>query len=171
MRAGTDTLITIRKLLPADKDSILQMLKETNVFSQHEIDVAGEVIDTYLNNSSQQDYNIYEGVTEHQEIAGYVCFGPTPLTDGTFDIYWIAVRPIFQGHHIGKQLLQHVENLVVSRGGRLLVTETSSQPQYERSKNFYVRNNYREVARIKDYYRAGDDLIIYGKYLSQSKGS
>ncbi|MBI4549191.1 MAG: GNAT family N-acetyltransferase [Ignavibacteriae bacterium] len=171
MRTGTDTLITIRKLHPADKQFILQLLKETNVFTRHEIDVAEEVIDAYLNDSTQQDYDIYEGITEHREIAGYVCFGPIPLTDGTFDVYWIAVRPIFQGQHIGKQLLQYVERLVIARGGRLLLAETSSQPHYERSKIFYTRNNYREVTRIKDYYRIDDDLIIYGKYLSQSKGS
>ncbi|MDI6767560.1 MAG: GNAT family N-acetyltransferase [Bacteroidota bacterium] len=120
-----------------------------------------------LNNPDQRDYNIYSSISETGEILGYYCIGSTPMTDGTFDLYWIAVNPAKHRHGIGKELLHHAEELAVKQGGRLVVAETSSQPKYEATRKFYIRNRYQEVARIKDYYKIGDDLVIYGKYVSQ----
>ena len=102
------------------------------------------------------------------EIIGYYCVGPTPLTRGTYDLYWIAVKPSLHGSGIGKQLLHHAEEWVMAQEGRLIVAETSSQPKYESTRMFYIKNEYREVARVRDYYTVGDDLVIYGKYVSQS---
>ena len=144
------------------------MLRETGVFTQDEISVAGEVIDVALAHEQTNDYIIYTGVEAGtNSIAGYYCVGPTPLTSGTFDLYWIAVGHSLHNKGVGRRLLLHAEALVASLGGRLLIAETSSKPSYDNTRRFYVRNDYLEVARIKDYYCIGDDLVVYGKYLSQ----
>jgi ribosomal protein S18 acetylase RimI-like enzyme len=168
MRARTTSLISIRKTCREDRDELAHILEETGVFTREEIDTAMELIDFATTDANQQDYTIYTGVDKTESIVGYYCIGATPLTHGTYDLYWIAVKPTFHGSGIGKQLLRHAEEWVSSHSGRLIVAETSSQPKYESTRMFYIKNKYREVARISNYYTVGDDLVIYGKYVSQS---
>ena len=170
MCAGENSLITIRKMTREDKDPIRYILEETGVFTVDEITIAIELIDIFLDDPKQDDYHIYTGMNEQNDVIGYVCVGPTPLTQGTFDLYWIAVKPLVHSKGFGRQLLHKAEDFVKERNGRLLIAETSSQPKYEPTRIFYVNNHYAEISRIKDYYKHGDDLIIYGKYLSQSEG-
>jgi ribosomal protein S18 acetylase RimI-like enzyme len=167
MRVGTDALIGIRTLLPSDREPIRRILVSTNVFSDEEVLVALELIDAVLHDPHQQDYEIFTAVNERQDVLGYYCLGPTPLTEGTFDLYWIAVATAMHGRGIGRQLNAHAEGRVRARGGRLLVANTSSQPKYENTRKFYANQGYLESARIKEYYKPGDDLVIYGKYVSQ----
>ena len=154
-----------------DKDPIRIILEETSVFTESEIAVALELIDIVLNNDHQKDYLIYSAISEDGNVVGYYCIGPTPMTIGTYDLYWIAVKPSAHNKGIGKELLNHAELLIKQRGGRLVVAETSSQPKYENTRKFYVSAQYQELSRIKDYYKIGDDLVVYGKYVSQHKDS
>ncbi|MBS7646206.1 GNAT family N-acetyltransferase [Candidatus Bathyarchaeota archaeon] len=96
-------------------------------------------------------------------VAGYLCFGPTPLTDGVFDIYWIAVDPEFQGRGIGRRLISHIEEYARRRGGRKIMVETSSRREYGPARSLYEGMGYREMARIPDFYSPGDAKIIYEK--------
>jgi ribosomal protein S18 acetylase RimI-like enzyme len=96
-------------------------------------------------------------------VAGYACYGPTPLTEGVFDLYWIAVHPEAQGHGIGRQLIGYVEKDILARGGRMLLIETSSREDYGATIGFYERTNYELAARIKNFYHPGDDKLIFLK--------
>jgi ribosomal protein S18 acetylase RimI-like enzyme len=96
---------------------------------------------------------------------GFACFGPHPLTEGTFDLYWIAVDPEARGRGIGHALLSQVEEEVRTRGGRMLVVETSGTPAYAPARRFYESCGYRYEAVIHDFYAPGDDLIIFCKPL------
>jgi ribosomal protein S18 acetylase RimI-like enzyme len=98
---------------------------------------------------------------------GYACFGPHPLTQGTYDLYWIVVDPTAQGHGIGHALLARVEAEVQARGGRLLLVETSGTPAYAPARRFYESSGYRCEATIHDFYALGDDLVIFSKDLGQ----
>lgn len=157
----------IRTLRSEDVPALESILRATGVFTDEEVGVALELMDIFLNRTGQEDYDIYVAAGSGGEILGYVCIGPTPVTDGTYDLYWIAVDPRCHGRGIGRELQDHVEKLIARQGGRLVVAETSGRPQYENTRKFYISTGYREVARIRDYYRAGDDLVVYGKYLSQ----
>jgi aminoglycoside 6'-N-acetyltransferase I len=168
MRHGEGPLIRIRALQEDDRRPIQNILGATGVFTHAEIEVALELVDCALADPAQEDYQCRVGVSESGEVRGYYCVGPTPLTVGTYDLYWIAVDPSAHDRGIGKELLRHAEQLVKAQGGRLIIAETSSQPKYERTRTFYLRNEYTEVARIREYYKVGDDLVVYGKYLSQS---
>ncbi|MFZ0389995.1 MAG: GNAT family N-acetyltransferase, partial [Calditrichia bacterium] len=158
-------MINIREMLPRDRSPVYEILQQTDMFTPPEVGVAMELIDTYLFNKEQKDYLIYSAVTENNEIAGYVCYGPTPATDGTFDLYWIAVSPEFQNQGIGKQLLHFVEEKVREGSGRIIIIETSSQEKYAPTQNFYLRNNYQLEAVIKDFYRPNDHRLIFVKHL------
>jgi len=45
----------------------------------------------------------------------------------------------------------------------MIIIETSSQPSYIRSRNFYLSLGYKEAAIIPDFYKNGDHRIIYIK--------
>lgn len=156
-------MFKIRKMMPEDRGLIYEILQQTDMFTMPEVSVAMEVIDTYLFNKDQKDYRIHTVVTETDEMAGYVCFGPTPATEGTYDLYWIVVSPAMQNRGYGKALLDFVENQVKEYNGRLLVVETSSQAKYSATRKFYQQNHYTLECRIKDFYRAGDDRLIFTK--------
>ena len=157
--------VTIRPMDHADKPHILEAIKDTGMFSDAEHDVALELIDVFLTKTDPKDYIIH--VAEYAgSPVGYVCYGPTPATEGTFDLYWIAVSPKLHNKGIGKKLLKFTEEEVCRRAGRLLIIETSSQEKYAPTQNFYLRNGYVVEARIKDFYKVGDDRLIYTKRLS-----
>ncbi len=161
----TLTRAEIRPLKREDREPLHQLLVETDVFTKEEVDIALELIDMCLNTIKQKDYIIFSYESEG-EVAGYYCIGPTPATDGTFDLYWIAVKPSMQGRGIGSLLNTHAENLIRNHGGRLVIAETSSQPRYEKTRLFYTTHGYSELSRIRDYYKVGDDLVVFGKYLT-----
>ncbi len=163
--AETSARGLVRPLSRRDRDPLLAILQETRVFSEQEIGVALELIDTVLDRPGQRDYVIFV-YEEGGRVLGYYCVGPTPATASTYDLYWIAVSPAVHGQGVGTALNNHLESLIRSRGGRLIMVETSSRPDYEPTRAFYRRKRYQELARIRDYYRPSDDLVIFGKYLS-----
>jgi ribosomal protein S18 acetylase RimI-like enzyme len=161
--------MTVRPLRRGDRPFVERLLHETQVFTKAEIDCALELIDVYLNVAGQRDYLLFCAVDDKDRVQGYVCFGPTPLTDALWDLYWIAVAPELQKRGIGALLLKFVEAHVREQAGRRLVIETSSLPRYEATRVFYEHHGYRELARIADFYAIGDDRVIFGKDFSSSK--
>jgi ribosomal protein S18 acetylase RimI-like enzyme len=155
----------IRPLVEKDRATLLSVLIKTRSFTSAEIDVAMELIDTVLKDPVQKDYHIYCGVEGQDQAIGYICYGPTPLAQGTFDLYWIAVDPDFQGHRVGSTLLNFLEEVVKAEGGRLILADTSTIPHYERTQKFYLKNGFQEVARISDYYYPGNDRITFCRRL------
>jgi ribosomal protein S18 acetylase RimI-like enzyme len=158
----------IRPLRREDRLPLKTLLEATQVFTVEEINIALELIDTVLNHPGQHDYVI--AVFDHHGPAGYYCIGPTPGTDGTFDLYWIAVDPLRYGQGIGTALDRHAAAYIRSQNGRLIIAETSSTSRYHQTRKFYQTRKYAELARIRDYYRPGDDLVVYGKILVSHQG-
>ncbi|MCX6138761.1 MAG: GNAT family N-acetyltransferase [Ignavibacteriales bacterium] len=159
----------IRPLQAHDREPIRGILRDTAVFNEEEIQIALELIDTVLNIPHQKDYEIVTGVDEKEEVVGYVCVGPTPATVATYDLYWIAVDPKAQGKGNGVALMRWTEEHIAEKGGRLIVAETSSTGKYAATRRFYLKCGYEQLAQIREYYRPGDDLVVYGKYLSQHR--
>ncbi len=153
----------IRKLQSKDRNEIEKIIHEIENFSAEEKAVAMELIDEALNKPEQNYYNVFV-YEDNEKILGYHCVGKRALTDGVFDLYWIVVAPFAQDKGIGKVLLEHCENFVKENNGRWILAETSSQDNYNATRNFYMRNNYSIVTQIKDFYKVGDNLIVFGKY-------
>jgi ribosomal protein S18 acetylase RimI-like enzyme len=154
----------IRNLIREDRNKIEQMLIDTKNFNEAEIKTALELIDVYLNDKEQKDYEIFID-EEESSIRGYVCIGPRSLTDGTYDLYWIAVNPNVQSKGIGSGLIRFIEVHIKNKNGRLILIETSGKPSYEKERKFYEKNSYTELVNIKDFYSIDDALVIYGKYI------
>ncbi|MBC7363393.1 MAG: GNAT family N-acetyltransferase [Candidatus Aminicenantes bacterium] len=156
----------LRPMEKTDRQPVLELIRATGFFTPDEVKVAEELIDIYLNQPEQRDYFVVVVENEKGQVAGYMTYGPTPLTEGTWDLYWIAVSPSEQGKGYGQELVRWLEEEVKRKKGRLILIETSSQPKYEPTRKFYEKLGYAEVARIPDFYRPGDDRVIFGKYFS-----
>ena len=137
----------------------------TGVFRPAEAAIALEVLDEAL--AGDEDYRFvgaYDGGAD--TLVGFACWGPTPATAGTWDLYWLAVDPAWQGKGVGSQLLREVESRLAAHRARLLVVETSFRADYAPTRAFYERRGFRRAALLPDYYAPGDDLVIYLKDLT-----
>jgi ribosomal protein S18 acetylase RimI-like enzyme len=83
-----------------------------------------------------------------------------------YDLYWIAIDPAVQGKGFGRRLIEYAEGEIVKCGGRMLLIETSSQEPYGDTIRFYKKAGYKLVARIKNFYRIGDDKLVFSKVLA-----
>jgi ribosomal protein S18 acetylase RimI-like enzyme len=147
-----------------DKGAVVGLVRATGFFTEAEVGVAEELMDIYLGRPEQKDYHVVVVEDDAKGVAGYMTWGPTPLAEDAYDLYWMAVAPAEQGRGRGKELVRWLEAEVGRRNGRVIIIETSSQPKYHGTRQFYIDLGYQEVARIPDFYRAGDDRVIYAKY-------
>lgn len=154
----------MRELKREDRSELTQMLERAGVFRTEEIEVALELIDHALSKPEQADYSFLVAEGEGK-VAGYACWGATPCTLGTFDLYWIAADPACHGKGAGHALLLRAEEDMRRRGGRLCIIETSSLPQYEPARRFYLRHGYKVAAEIQDFYAPGDHRVIFTRAL------
>ena len=154
----------IRPMQARDKTPVLGLIRATGFFTADEVGVAEELMDVYLDRPDQKDYGVVVVENDQGAPAGYMTWGPTPLAEDAYDLYWMAVAPSDQGKGRGKELVRWLEAEVGRRNGRIIIIETSSQPKYHGTRQFYIDLGYKEVARIPDFYRAGDDRVIYAKY-------
>lgn len=154
----------IRPMASKDKSAVMQMLRKLPQFKPAELVVAEEVIDTYLKDPVHSGYHALVAEVS-SSIAGYICYGPTPMTEGTWDIYWLAVASEEQRQGIGKALVTSSEAEIKKARGRLAFVETSSRPEYDRARHFYRSQGYKLACRIADFYAPGDDKLIFQKRL------
>lgn len=155
-------------MVAADRSGVFRILESAGNFTPEEVAIALELIDEWLELGEHSGYLTY--VMESQaegdsEVLGYVCFGPTPLTESTYDLYWIAVDKSKLRGGVGKKLLKFAEEEMARRGGQMLLVETSSQETYGGTIQFYEKSGYELVGKIKEYYKPGDDKLIFAKKL------
>ena len=155
--------LILRELARTDREAAASALRASGAFSEEEVSIALGVFDDATADSAS-GYAAF-AAEEGGGLAGYVCGGSTPLTESTWHVYWICVHPTAQGRGIGRALTEHFEASVRSRGGRRIVVETSGRPDYERARGFYEAAGYRQVGHIPNYYRKGDDCVLYCKVL------
>jgi GNAT superfamily N-acetyltransferase len=152
----------IRLMTAEDKTDVMRVLRNTPEFIPPEVDLAEEVIDDYLEDRLNSGYFILVADME-PGIGGYVVYGPVPITENVWELYWFAVDQSLRGQGTGRKLWEAAENNMWEAGARLLVLETSSKSGYERTNLFYNRAGYEVVGVIKDFYMIGDDQITYAK--------
>jgi D-alanine-D-alanine ligase len=149
--------LTIAPLSPSHRSQIQEIVSATGVFSTEEVGVAIEVFD-----ERGTDYE-FIGAFDGEDLLGYACFGPTPSTAGTYDLYWIAVHPAAQRSGAGAALMAEVERQLNERGARMVVVETSSRDDYAPTRSFYHKRGYTEAARLRGFYAPGDDRVVLTK--------
>jgi ribosomal protein S18 acetylase RimI-like enzyme len=159
--SGTLTAARLRNLSAADRPRIEAITRAVGRFRDDEIPVALEVFDAAVGDRPDQSYTVL-GADVDSRLAGWICWGPTPCTLGTFDLYWMAVDPGLQGHGIGTALLEEMERRLTGLA-RLIIIETAGRVDYEATRGFYQARGYRPVATIPDFYAPGDDQVVFVK--------
>ena len=161
--SGTVTASPVlRTLRAADRARLAEITRAVGNFREIETDVALEVFDAAV--SGSPDYAAVAAEVDGR-FAGWICWGPTPCTVGTFDLYWMAVDPAAQGAGIGTALLTEMERRIAGVA-RLIVVDTSGRPDYQPTRAFYEALGYRVGGVIPEFYAPGDDQIVYVKTLS-----
>lgn len=158
-------LMTLRReVVPADIVAVREITESTGFFSEQEIEVAVSLIEARLGAGHQSGYHFLFAERDGR-VAGFACFGPIACTVASFDLYWIAVHLESQGLGLGRFLLEESERVIWESGGRRIYVETSSRPQYEPTRRFYLRCGYVEEAVLRDFYAPEDSKVMYLKIL------
>ena len=154
---------SLRSVGHAQRARLKALTAATGLFRPEEVATAVELLDESL--AGDEDYR-FLGAYDGDELIGYACWGPTPGTLGTSDLYWIVVDRARQRRGVGTELLRAVEGQLVAEGCRLIVVETSSRADYAPTRAFYERRGFSRTAVIPAYYEPGDDLVVYLKDLA-----
>ena len=162
----------IRPPASTDRDAIEALLRSDHTFRADEVEVALELVDETIAGSDDYRIRVAElpGGTDSPNrtpggVGGYICYGPTPMTAGTHDLYWIVTHRACRGLGVASALVRAMEDDLYARGGTAVRVETSSLETYAPAHRLYARLGYPEVARLEDFYRPGDSLVLYFKRL------
>ncbi|MFQ5441809.1 MAG: GNAT family N-acetyltransferase [Thermodesulfobacteriota bacterium] len=165
-RSGRPAGLSIREVLGgdggADRSAIVSIVKRCGNLSEEEKGCALELLDIYLDDGEDEGYFFRTAMLSGVP-AGFICYGATPLAEGVFDIYWIVVDPDYRKKGVATNLLKDTEKRLAREGARLMMAETSGQSGYSPARSFYERNGFQEEARIRGFYKPGDDLVVYVK--------
>ncbi|HZA98723.1 MAG TPA: GNAT family N-acetyltransferase [Gemmatimonadales bacterium] len=162
--SGTIVSLHLRQLTEADRDRIEEITRSAGLFREDEIPVALEVFDEAIAGAPGNTYSVL-GAESDNDLVGWICWGPTPCTLGTYDLYWMAVDPELQGSGIGTALLAEMERRLDGIA-RLIVVETAGRGEYAGTRAFYGARGYTPVSTIPDFYAPGDDQVVFVKDVS-----
>jgi ribosomal protein S18 acetylase RimI-like enzyme len=148
----------------ADVAALRRLVAATGVFHRRERAIAVELLVERLRHGTRSGYSFFFA-ERGSELVGYCAWGRVPLTERSYDLYWIAVAPSQQGQGLGQALLSLAERAVARRGGGNLYIETSSRHVYDRTRRFYGAAGYDRVARLRDFYAPGDHKLMFCKVI------
>ena len=151
-----------RPLRPSDTDAVLALVAGSGMF---DAESAGEVAATLAGHLGDPESPAIWLVVGDSDPVGVLFAAPEPMTDGTWNALMLIVHPDHHGRGHAQALLGGLEGRLREQGARLLLVETSSLPEFERARAFYPRYGFREESRVREYYQAGEDKIIYAKSL------
>jgi ribosomal protein S18 acetylase RimI-like enzyme len=154
----------IRPTTPDDTTALIALAGAIGLFQPNQLEELGEMLADYFGGNSDSDH--FWLTDDDDGPVGVAYCEPEPMTDQTWNLQLIAIRPDRQGQGRGAALLRYVEQTLTARGGRVLLVETSGLASFDRTRAFYRKCAYEEEARIRDFYKAGDDKIVYRKALA-----
>ena len=154
----------IRPIAPDDRTALIALAEASIPFQPHEIEVINQMLSDYF--ASPTDSQDFWLTDDDNGLVGVAYVAPERMTEGTWNLYLIAVHPDYQRQGRGAALLAQVEQILTERGERLLLVETSGIESFEYVRTFYRKSGYDQEARIRDFYSAGVDKIVFRKALS-----
>jgi ribosomal protein S18 acetylase RimI-like enzyme len=163
-QASMTTVLEIQATRADEAGTIVNLARKAGVFNEEEIATVEELVGDYVAKGDASYYR-FLSCRQNERVVGFTCYSPRWLTRGTFDLCWICAAPDTQRQGVGGALIRQTEEAVRARGGRLLLIETSSRPEYEPARRFYELRGYRREAVVADFYAEGDSLVLYGKRL------
>jgi ribosomal protein S18 acetylase RimI-like enzyme len=153
--------------LASDRGQLIDILSQGAGFRSEEVECAIELLDAALERSDARDgYEARVAVEDDGgRVLGYSCFGTTPMTAAAYDLYWLVVGEASRGRGIGAALVDDLVAVLKERGGRVIRVETSSLEGQGGARRFYEKTGFQLAGSIADFYRDGDDLLVFAKVL------
>ncbi|MEW7292706.1 GNAT family N-acetyltransferase [Aquimarina sp. 2304DJ70-9] len=151
----------IRKIEKEDIPALKSVLDSSELFPSELLD---DMISDYLTNPSSKD--IWFTTTNKGTPISLGYCAPERLTEGTYNLYAIAVEKNAQGKGIGKEMMNYIENLLRKNGNRILIVETSGTNEYKLTREFYKKCNYTQEAVLREFYAERDDKVVFWKKLN-----
>lgn len=148
-----------------DRDAIRDIVLRSDIFNTRDAECVEEMFIETWQRPREDNYR-WLSCWQDQVLVGFACFGPESLTDATWDLFWICVRPPARGQGVGSALLSAATAQAADAGGRVMVIYTSSTPTYAPARRLYESQGFTHVATVPHYYRDNDHLCIYWKRLS-----
>ena len=164
-----ETKMTIRPIIPQDKEKLFRLVIQRETFNEKEIEVIMELIEDSLLYPEKEEYYTFCALNDSDELAGFICFGPIPMTDGCYDLYWIAVDEKFSRNGVGEKLLETMEVFAINEKARRIYIDTSSTDPFAAARSFYKKYGFGVIAVLDDFYRNGDHKMILMKHLNRDK--
>ncbi|MBN2084031.1 MAG: GNAT family N-acetyltransferase [Anaerolineales bacterium] len=162
----SETRIQIDASRPEDRAAIGEIARRAGVFTREEKDSIFELFDTHLQ-SPDSGYEWFSA-RAGERVVGFACYGPTPFAQGAYDLYWICTDPDGQGRGVGRALFAAMDAEIRNRKGRLMMIWTSGGREYMPASKFYERMGCELSARIRDYYKPGEDMVVFVKYYNSN---
>ncbi|MGE5463505.1 MAG: N-acetyltransferase family protein [Syntrophothermus sp.] len=147
----------------ADGPQIQEITARAGVFNQEEVETVATLWQEYLSDGPAVCGYHFIVDRDGDRVLGFACYGPRDLTNGVYDLYWIAVAPQARRGGAGRRLLAASEDAARQAGARMIIAETSGTTPYDGTRKFYLDTGYIQEATIKDFYIDGDDLAIFVK--------
>ena len=148
----------------ADLEAVLRIAKNAQVFTAEEIDVVREMFDGFFHPNSYNDHTFIVCRKENSgAVVGFAVYGPVPMTDRIWHLYWICTDHNEQGKGIGNVLWSRIHEDVRSKGARAIYLETSDSDLYAPARQFYERHGWQRAAHLPDYYAIGEGMLIFRK--------
>lgn len=151
----------VQEATKAHEPLLKQLLYAQTEFTPQEVDCALEVIVEAILHPGK-DYHLLVCVSEN-ELGGYICYGRTPMTDNSWDLYWVLTHPDFRRQKIGSLLVDAMEKEISRSELAIIRVETSSKESHGAAMRFYEKHGYQLACQIADFYRTDDDLILFFK--------
>ena len=160
-------MLHARGLAPTDRPAVAALLASIDAFSEEERAVALELVDHRLADPASDDYRFLLGflAAAPERLAGYLCYGRTPMTSSTYDLYWIGTSPERTRTGVARDLVARMEAEIAREGGGLVRAETSSREGHGAAVRFYDAVGFTRTATLPDFYAPGDDLIVFTRRL------
>lgn len=154
----------IRAIASDDTTALLALAEATGLFQPEEIGGLAQMLAAHFDDVTHSS-DIWL-TDDDRGLVGIAYFAPERMTEGTWNLYLIAIHPKYQRQGRGAALLAHIEEMLAERGERILLVETSGLESFDYVRAFYRKNGFEEEARIRDFYRSGDDKIVFRKVLA-----
>jgi ribosomal protein S18 acetylase RimI-like enzyme len=153
----------IKLTTPDDTTALIALAAASGLFDPNQTDDLAQMLDRHFRDRNETQ-DIW--LTDYDnEPVGIAYIAPERMTEGTWNLYLIAVHPDRQKQGRGKALLSYVEQMLMERGERILLVETAGTDDFDYVREFYRKNGYEEEARIREFYTAGVDKIVFRKAL------
>ncbi len=150
----------IRAVTQSDNDGLKKVVDSSELFPSEYLD---EMISDYFNNPDTQDI-WFTYIDKNKQVAIGYCV-PEKLTDGTYNLLAIGVSQDFQRKGVASEMMNYIEQLLKQKDGRILIVETSSDDAQISARKFYQKIGYIQAAVIKDFWKDGEDKIVFWKKL------